>query len=337
LSFKENIIMNNEKLVISDIHQNSYPELFKRHSGNPILTSNDWPYPVHTIFNPAATIFENKTLLLARVEDRKGFSHLTKATSENGENNWIIDSKPTLFGEPDMHPEERWGIEDPRITWMPGLGKYSVIYTAFSNTGPLVSLALTDDFINFKKFGSIMSPDDKDAALFPRKFNDRYILIHRPSSGDNNAHIWISSSNDLKNWGDNQILLNARKGGWWDANKIGLSPPPLETDDGWLILYHGVKRSASGSIYRLGLALLDLDNPSKVLKRSDEWIFGPQEPYEMFGDVDNVVFPCGWIHDPVTGTVRMYYGGADSCIAMATARMSDLLQYMKNCTEPVDN
>ena len=329
--------MNNKIPSMLGSHQNSYPELFKRHPNNPILTSKDWPYPANTVFNPAATIFENKTLILARVEDRKGFSHLTKAISEDGETTWVIDNKPTILAEPNIHPEERWGIEDPRITWIPDLEKYAVVYTAFSRTGPLVSLALTTDFENFEKHGSIMSPEDKDAALFPRRFNGKYVLIHRPSSGDYRSHIWISYSNDLKNWGEHQILLNARKGGWWDANKIGLSAQPLETADGWLILYHGVKQTAAGSNYRLGLALLDLENPSKVLKRSDEWIFGPQEPYEKFGDVDNVVFPCGWIHEPMTGLVRMYYGGADSCIALATATMNDLLQYMKTCPEPIED
>ncbi|HPC47129.1 MAG TPA: glycosidase, partial [Deltaproteobacteria bacterium] len=124
-----------------------------------------------------------------------------------------------------------------------------------------------------------------------------------------------------------QILLPARKGAWGDANKIGLSPPPLETPEGWLILYHGVRSTASGCIYRLGLALLDLEDPRRVVMRSDEWVFGPQEPYETVGDVDKVVFPCGWI---VQGdTVRLYYGAADRCIALATADLCDMLDWLK--------
>lgn len=317
--------------------ENSYPELFKRYSKNPLITSKDLPYPANTIFNPAATIFQNNTLLLARVEDRQGFSHLAKAISNDGVSNWIFDKKPTIQGEPDIHPEERWGIEDPRITWMEDLKKWAVVYTSFSRTGPLISLALTNDFINFDKKGPIMSPDDKDAALFPKKFNGKFMLIHRPCSDGHRAHIWISSSTDLKSWGEHQILLNARKGGWWDANKVGLSAQPLETPDGWLILYHGVKNTAAGAIYRLGLALLDLEDPTKVLKRSKEWIFGPEEPYEKFGDVSDVVFPCGWILDGATGKVRMYYGGADSCICLATANISELLEYMKNCPEPSED
>ena len=148
------------------------------------------------------------------------------------------------------------------------------------------------------------------------------------------AHIWVSCSSDLKYWGDHSILINARSGGWWDANKVGLCAQPLETPEGWLILYHGVKRTASGSIYRLGLALLDLENPFRVLRRSDEWIFGPEELYEREGDVRDVVFPCGWVLDKPSDKVRMYYGCADSCIALATASLSDLLEYIKSCPEP---
>jgi predicted GH43/DUF377 family glycosyl hydrolase len=184
-----------------------------------------------------------------------------------------------------------------------------------------------------------MPPEDKDAALFPRRFDGKWVLIHRPIPAFKGAgaHIWVSSSNDLKYWGDHQILINARQGGWWDANKVGLSPQPLETPEGWLILYHGVRQTVAGAIYRLGLALLDLENPFKVLRRSDEWVFGPSEPYEREGDVDDVVFPCGWILDKESGIVRMYYGGADTCIALATANLSDLLEYIKRCPQPKEN
>jgi predicted GH43/DUF377 family glycosyl hydrolase len=189
-------------------------------------------------------------------------------------------------------------------------------------------LATTEDFRTFKRLGPVMPPEDKDAALFPVRFNGRWAMIHRPVPGPYvaGAHIWISFSPDLKHWGDHRILLKARRGGWWDANKIGLSPPPLRTDQGWLILYHGVRTTASGCIYRLGLALLDLEDPRRVLARSDRWVFAPEAEYERFGDVDKVVFPCGWILEG--DTVRLYYGGADTCIAMATASLKELLEWL---------
>lgn len=316
-------------------YDNTYKDLFVRYQNNPILSAKDWPYPANTVFNPAVTVFQDKILLLARVEDRRGFSHLTKAVSKNGIVNWMIDTKPTFEPDPQNYPEEAWGVEDPRITWIEELDKWAITYTSFSNSGPMVSLALTKDFENFERKGSILPPDDKDAALFPRKIGDKWIVIHRPMAPcmQPGTHIWASSSVDLKNWSDRRILIPARTGAWWDANKVGLSAQPLETPDGWLILYHGMRQTAAGAIYRLGLALLDLENPFKILRRSDEWIFGPREKYEKEGDVGDAVFPCGWILDHATGIVRMYYGAADTCIALATANLNDLLAYIKSCPE----
>ncbi len=316
-------------------YDNTYKDLFVRYKNNPILSAKDWPYPVNTVFNPGVTLYQNKVLLLARVEDRKGFSHFAKAVSENGIVNWIIDTKPTFKPDPQNYPEEAWGVEDPRIVWIDELEKYAITYTAFSEPGPMVSLAMTKDFVEFERMGVILPPEDKDAALFPKKVGGKWLLIHRPMAASTirGTHIWVSSSDDLKNWSNHKILIPARAGAWWDAGKVGLSAQPLETPEGWLVLYHGVRQTAAGSIYRLGLALLDLEDPFKLLRRSDEWIFGPRDNYEKDGDVGGAVFPCGWILDEATGKVRMYYGAADTCIALATADLSDLLEYIKSCPE----
>ncbi|WP_182188182.1 glycosidase [Pectinatus frisingensis] len=310
---------------------NTFKELFHRYPYNPILTAKDWPYPVNVVLNPAATFFDNKVLLLARVEDRRGFSHLTKAISDDGISNWTIDRTPTLSSS-NEHPEEAWGIEDPRITYIDELKKYAVTYTAYSSCGPVVSLALTDDFVDFERMGPIMPPEDKDAVLFPCRFNSHWILIHRPI--EHGAHIWVSCSENLKYWGNHKVLINARGGSWWDGSKVGISAQPLKTDRGWLILYHGVRETASGAIYRLGFALLDLENPLKVLHRSDEWVFGPQEYYEKEGDVRDIVFPCGWLLNPNDNKIKMYYGAADTCIALATASLDEILSYIESCPTP---
>ncbi len=301
-------------------------ELFTRYPSNPILTIDDWPYLANSVFNAAAVQLGDHTLLLVRVEDRRGISHLTVAKSADGISNWDIDPEPTFPSDPENHPEELWGVEDPRITFVPETGEYLITYTAYSEGGPLVSLARTRDFRKFERFGPIVPPEDKDAALFPVKFNGRWAMIHRPVSANVPAHMWMSFSPDLKHWGDTQILMRARSGGWWDAKKIGLSPPPMETPKGWLVLYHGVRMTTAGSIYRLGAALLDRDDPTKVIRRSDEWLFSPQETYERTGDVSDVVFSCGWVR---TGDrVRLYYGAADTAIAMAEASMSELLDHL---------
>jgi len=129
-------------------------------------------------------------------------------------------------------------------------------------------------------------------------------------------------------------VLEARDGAWWDAGKVGLGPPPLETAEGWLVMYHGTHQTASGPIYRVGLALLDLDDPRLVHHRTDEWVMSPTEPYEVTGDVGRVVFPTGWIHDEPTDELRVYYGAADTSIGLATARFADVLTYLRTCPSP---
>jgi predicted GH43/DUF377 family glycosyl hydrolase len=267
---------------------------------------------------------DGTTLLLCRVEDRRGLSHLTVARSVNGIDNWQIDSRPTFAADPINFPEELWGVEDPRITYVEELKKYAIVYTAYTRDGPGVSLALTEDFSQFERLGVIMAPEDKDAALLPHRIDGQWALIHRPVSAPR-AHMWISFSENLYHWGRHKFMLEARRGAWWDANKIGLSPPPIRTAKGWLVIYHGVRQTAAGAIYRLGLALFDLMKPEVCLKRGDEWIFGPEETYERRGDVDNVVFPCGTTIAPDGDTVRLYYGAADTSIAMATGSIQAML------------
>lgn len=305
-----------------------YQVLFHRHPRNPILTAADWPYPAHTVFNAGATrLADGTTLLLCRVEDRRGHSHLCAARSKNGVDEWIIDAAPTLRPDPQNYPEELWGIEDPRITFIEELGKYAVAYTAFGKGGPGVALALTEDFKRFERCGLIMQPDDKDAALLPRRIDGNFAVIHRPMT-DSGAHVWISFSPDLRNWGGHRLLLQARKGGWWDANKVGLSPPLIETPRGWLMIYHGVRRTASGSLYRLGLALFAIDKPEHCVARGESWIFGPEAPYECSGDVGNVAFPCGYTLGADQDTINLYYGAADTSVALASGSIRELLGWL---------
>jgi len=308
--------------------------LLRRHPANPILTAADWPYPAHTVFNPgAARLRDGTTLLLCRVEDRRGLSHLCVARSKNGVDGWVIDPEPTMWPDPERYPEELWGIEDPRITFVPELGKFAIAYTAFSKDGPGVALALTEDFRHFERYGLIMQPDDKDAALLPQRIDGRFALVHRPMA-DSGAHIWISYSPDLRNWGGHKLVLLARKGAWWDANKVGLSPPLIATPSGWLLIYHGVRHTAAGALYRLGVALLALDRPDHCLARGDAWIFGPEAEYERQGDVGNVAFPCGYTIDEDGDTINLYYGAADTSIALATGSIRELLAWLDDHRSP---
>lgn len=309
-------------------------ELFHRHPANPIVTAAQLPYPANSVFNPGAAQLGEETLLVLRVEDFRGISQLQVARSRDGVASWRFDERPLLAYEPDCRPEEIWGCEDARLTWLPELGEWVIAYTAYSRRGPLVSLATTTDFKEVRRIGPIVAPENKDAALFPRRINGRWAMIHRPSPQLGGAHMWISYSPDLRHWGDPEVLFEARSGAWWDAGKIGLGPPPLETTEGWLVCYHGVRVTASGSIYRVGLALLDLDDPRVVLRRTDEWVMGPTTPYEIGGDVDNVVFPTGWVCDASTSLISMYYGAADSVVGLATAHLGDLLDRLRRAPMP---
>jgi predicted GH43/DUF377 family glycosyl hydrolase len=308
--------------------------LFVRSAHNPILTAADVPYPANSVFNPGAARVGNETLLLVRVEDMRGISHLHVARSADGETNWRFDAEPLLKPDVDRDPEETWGCEDPRLTWLPEREEWAIAYTAYSRRGPLVSLATTKDFRSVTRLGPVMPPEDKDAALFPRQFNGRWALIHRPSPLRGGAHMWLSWSPDLRHWGDHRLLLEARDGAWWDAGKIGLGPPPLETPEGWLVMYHGVRLTSDGPIYRVGLALLALDDPGTVLHHLDEWVFAPEQGYEMTGDVGRVVFPCGWVRDEATDRLFLYYGAADTVIGLATARFSDVMARVRGQALP---
>lgn len=308
-------------------------ELFTRYKGNPILTPDAWPYLVNAVMNPAAIKLNSETLLLVRAEDMRGFSHMTVARSEDGFTNWQIDPRPTM--EADLSSrEERWGLEDPRIIWLEEQKQFAITYVSFSEGGPTVSLAITKNFRTFARLGTLLPPEDKDACLFPRRFRGRFALIHRPIVRGE-AHMWISFSPDLKHWGDHRILARTREG-YWDCHRVGLACQPIETEHGWLVFYHGVRVTAAGQIYRLGLTLLDLEEPWRVLRRSDEWLFGPREFYERVGDVGDVVFPTGVTVTKETGQLNLYYGAADCTVGIATAKMSDIMEYILASPEVED-
>ncbi len=304
--------------------------LFTRYEGNPILTPENWPYPTNAVFNPAAAKLNSEVLLLIRVEDMRGFSHMTVARSADGFTNWEIDPTPTLEANQSSR-EERWGLEDPRIVWLEEQKQFAVTYVSFSEGGPVVSLAITKNFKTFARLGSLLPPEDKDACLFSRRFNGRFALIHRPVVRGE-AHMWISFSPDLKHWGDHRPLIRTRHA-YWDSHRVGLACQPIETPHGWMLFYHGVRSTTAGAIYRVGLALLDLNSPWRVLRRSDEWVLGPRAPYERIGDVGDVIFPSGAIVYKETDQLNLYYGAADSSVAVATAKLSDCIDYLMSCPQ----
>ena len=298
-------------------------DILKRWERNPIIKLEDIPFRCNTVFNGAATKFNDQYIFLLRVEDLKGHSVILKAHSEDGYH-FTVGKEPCMYPcdiEPYKTYEER-GIEDPRIIYLEGI--YYIMYTAYSRYGARIALAKTEDFEHYERIAIVSEPGNKDGLLFPRKINGRYVRLDRPISGGI-GNIWISYSKDLIFWGHSKLVAEIRRD-YWDSYRIGGSVPPIETEQGWLEIYHGVKMTNSGPIYRLGVFLLDLENPEKMLGQSDIPILSPREPYERIGDVNNVVFSCGAVVEE-NGDIKVYYGAADTCICVAEGTVKELVEF----------
>lgn len=303
-------------------------EVFTRVPENPLITSEDVPYLANTVFNAGAADLGDEVLLLCRVESASGRSHLIVARSDDGVSDWEFEKRALLHPAANF-PNETNGVEDCRITWVEELESYVLAYTAYSDQGPGVALAKTRDFRSVSRLGLVFPPDDKNATLFPEKIDGRYAMLHRPASGGES--IWLSYSPDLKYWGKSRVIIPARSGPWWDGARVGAGMSPIKTEEGWLIIYHGVKELAGSPIYRLGAALLDLEEPHRLKCRARRWLIGPRREYERTGDAPNVIFTCGgFVRD---GEVWCYYGAADSSICLARATLEDVLHVVHN--EPV--
>jgi predicted GH43/DUF377 family glycosyl hydrolase len=290
----------------------------ERFSKNPILTHKDVSFRINSIFNAGAVKINDEYLLLCRVELPNGRSSFVMARSTDGLS-FVTDKKLCLTpgDHGDWFRYVEWGIEDPRITLI--YDWYYIVYTGYSKYEPTVMMARTKDFSSFDIMGTITEPSNKDAVLFPEKIQGMYWKIDRPS-GDHRRDMWISQSPDMIHWGQHKFLMEGIAGSW-EQNKIGASTPPLKTEKGWLMIYHGVRGFGISSIYRQGMILLDLEKPWQVIGRSKEPFIGPEMDYERIGDVGNVVFTTGWIREE-NGEIKIYYSGADMniCLAQTTEK-----------------
>lgn len=255
------------------------------------------------------------------VRDRAGqtlyltsISHLRTARSRDGLR-FDIDERPTLLPAGAM---EAWGIEDPRITWLED--RYYTTYSAVSEKGVAVGLASTADFATFERQGLILPPTNKDVAIFPERIGGKYWMLHRPvPEGLGSPEMWVASSPDLIHWGDHRFLMGLRPG-LWDSARIGAGCVPIKTDRGWLILYHGADDQHN---YAMGAALLDLEQPDRVLARMEQPLLVPEAEYETSGFFANVVFACGAVE---TGDeIVMYYGASDDTMAAATLSLKQIM------------
>jgi predicted GH43/DUF377 family glycosyl hydrolase len=297
----------------------------EKYAKNPVLTTKDVPFRVNSIFNAGAVKYKNVYLLLCRVELPIGRSSFVIARSDDGKK-FIVDDKPCL--SPEDHGEfnelTEWGIEDPRIVHIDS--KYLITYTGYSKHLPLVILAETTDFKQYKIIGPITEPSNKDCAIFPEKIDGYYWKMDRPSV-DKHNFVWLNRSKDLVHWGGFKYMVGPMPG-TWAADKIGGSTPPVRTDRGWLFLFHGVRGFGISNIYKIGVMLSDLEKPWIVKHFSKEPILAPDKDYERVGDVQNVVFTNGWIIEE-SGDVKIYYSGADTNICLAETSVNYLLSLCK--------
>lgn len=297
--------------------------MFDRCAKNPIIKAQDMPFPAEAVLNPGACEHDGQVVLLLRVEDNAGYSSVYVARSDNGVDGWDISRTPLLeYGNPRWR-YEKWGVEDPRVTYVNKKQHYYITYTAYSSAGAAVGLARTRDFEKAERIGLIFSPNNKDAVLLSEQFDGRWAVLHRPDAGGGIENIWSAYSPDLVHWGEPHCVLPEGSGPAWDAEKVGSGPPPVLTEHGWLLLYHGVKLYAGQMAYRVGAALLDREKPHKVIARSRRNIFKAGAIYEFSGLIPNVVFPTGLL---LRGDeLWMYYGAADTCVCLATAKLENVL------------
>jgi len=301
-------------------------DVLHRFEGNPIITLEDIPFRCNTVFNGTVIKKGDEYFQLLRVEGQQGFSIFALARSKDGVH-FAVEDEPVMTparGGPFAKYETR-GIEDPRFTEIDGV--YYVMYTAYSHYGTRIALAKTDNFRHYKRIALVSEPGNKDGILFPEKINDEYVRLDRPI-GKGVGSIWVSYSKNLVDWGKSEILMTPRPG-MWDSYRIGASVAPIKTEHGWLEIYHGVKMTAAGPIYRIGTVLLDLEQPYKVAARCDKPILSPRKDYERIGDVGNVTFACGAVVED-TREIKVYYGAADTCICVATAKLDDLIDATLN-------
>lgn len=300
-------------------------EIVQRYFGNPILTADMIP-GANAVFNSSVARFEDRYVGVFRVETRQGFQTLRLGWSSAGIK---FDLTPEEILVPTQEPFVTYeqARYDPRITKIDDA--YYICHASENRFGCQVSVARTRDFVRFEKIAIASEPTNRNMVLFPEKINGLYARLDRPFESGRNGNVWISFSPDLVHWGQSECVLQSRPFAW-DQGKIGPGAPPIRTDAGWLVIYHGVTPRINSQIYKAGVALLDLKDPRKVIARSKEYIMAPRESYERVGDVPNVVFPTAAIAYPEKDELRIYYGAADTVFCMATAKISELVDFAKS-------
>ena len=300
-----------------------------RHSANPIIGRHHLP-GVQGIYNSAIAPYGDGFVGVFRLEMRSRFPHLHVGWSDNGLD-WHIEPEPIQFASGDPGSPADYAY-DPRVCKIDGT--YYITWCGGHN-GPTISIAATRDFQVFERMENAFLPFNRNGVLFPRKIAGKYLMLSRPSDDGHTpfGDIYLSQSPDLIHWGVHRLVM--RRGGgevgqWWQRTKVGAGPIPIETSDGWLLIYHGVMDTCNGFVYSMGAALLDLEEPWRVLYRTNQHILTPEQDYEVSGHVPNVVFPCAALHDERLNRLAVYYGAADTSSCIAYAHLDELITFVKD-------
>lgn len=303
-------------------------EVVWRYSANPIIPRNLIPSS-NSIFNSAVVPFKDSFAGVFRCDNKKREMNLHRGFSKDGYK-WELTNEPITweFADSELsHFEHRY---DPRVVWLED--RYYVTWCNGYH-GPTIGMGYTFDFEKFSFMENALLPFNRNGVLFSRKINGKYVMFSRPSDNGHTpfGDIFISQSPDLIHWGEHRFVMGTKSG--WQSTKIGAGPVPIETPEGWLLFYHGVLTSCNGFVYSFGAALLDLDQPWKVIYRGGPYLLHPQTPYENVGDVPNVAFPCASLYDQTTGRIAIYYGGADTVTALAFTKLDEVMHFLKTNSE----
>ena len=296
-----------------------------RYTDNPIIERNPIP-GVARIFNSAVMPYEDGYIGVFRAEQTDGIPYIYLGRSKDGLS-WTFDPEKITFRDEDRKEFMPIYAYDPRLVKLDDT--YYIMWCQDAY-GAAIGMAKTKDFKIFTRMENPFLPFNRNAVLFPRKINGTYRLLSRPSDSGHTpfGDIYISESPDLVYWGKHRHVMG-KSPEWWESVKIGGGAAPIETSEGWLLFYHGVTGTCNGLVYSIGGAILDIDEPSRVLYRCSTFLITPENWYEERGFVPNVCFPCATIHDSATGRIAIYYGAADSYVAVAFTTLDEIIDYIK--------
>ncbi len=297
-----------------------------RHTENPILGWNEIA-DLARVYNSAVVPYQDGFMGVFRADHKDGIPRLHVGTSKDGLK-WEIQEKEIEWKDKKGNVYNPGYAYDPRVVELDN--KYYIIWcTDFG--GPTLGLGVTEDFKSFTRLENVFIPFNRNGVLFPRKIKGNYVMLSRPSDSGHTpfGDIFLSESPDLEFWGRHRRVMVSGET-WWQGKKIGAGAVPIETSEGWLLFYHGVNGTCNGFVYSIGAALLDLEEPSKVLYRTRDYLMTPETPYEVNGFVPNVTFPCATLQDAKTGRIAIYYGAADTCLGVAYTQVDKLIEHIKS-------